>query len=127
VENIGVIVSPDHFVVQLLSRFGLSVAPALLDSDLPARGAPGSVSISWEQVQLLDADIIMLGFSNPELQQQFEESPLFGSLAAAQRGNFLTITSEMATALNVPSAGNILWTLDQLRDLFQQLDFIREA
>jgi len=126
-EAIGVIREDSHFAVQLFSRFGMSVTPALRSDDRELQGTAGAVSISLEEIQLIESDVVFLAYGSAEVQAEIEASPLYQSLSTVQRGNFIAIPLEMATAMNVPSVANIPWTLDQLREMFHGLDFVREG
>jgi iron complex transport system substrate-binding protein len=104
----------DSNTTDLLHALGLAVAPGL--RDIQSNGLPTAASsLSEEQWSRLDADIILVAASTPELAASVRDSPLVRSLPAVARGTFVQIDLSTVSALRVPSVLNVSWLIDQIR------------
>lgn len=104
----------DSNTTALLAALGLTVAPGL--RDIHSNGLPTAASsLSTEQWSRLDADIVLVAASTPELAQTVRDSPLIKALPAYSRGTFQAIDVSTVSALRVPSVLNVAWLIDQIR------------
>jgi iron complex transport system substrate-binding protein len=104
----------DSNTAALLAALGLTVAPGLRDiqsNSLPNAGN----SLSAEQWSRLDADIVLVAASTPELAKAVRDSPLIRALPAVSRGTFQAIDVSTVSALRVPSVLNVAWLIDQIQ------------
>jgi iron complex transport system substrate-binding protein len=91
---------------------GMTLSPkvtALPQSDLPGRSA-----VSAEQVALLDADIVMITYTNPAAKSAFESSELFQRLPAVRRGSYLALELPEALAIAFPSVLSIPYGVENV-------------
>ena len=91
-------------------QLGMKLAPTV--TTLPPSSTPSRALISPEQIQLLDADIVILSYDTPRTQATFEANPLFKNLAAVKRGSYLGMDLGTAVALAFPSVLSIPYALD---------------
>lgn len=98
--------------VIFLEALGLELSPAV--QELPDASFPGRAVISPEQLDLLDADVLMLTFNTPEARETLEANPLFQALPAVQRGSYVALELPTALALAFPSALSIPYGLEQV-------------
>ncbi|MGE0543733.1 MAG: iron-siderophore ABC transporter substrate-binding protein [Dehalococcoidia bacterium] len=115
--QIATIYSEKDFAVQFFQQLGLIVAPTLATLH-PFSATNTSGAVSFEQMALLDADLLIMSYNNDELRRSLEENPLFQSLAAVQQHRYVTVDLETVAALRFPAALNIPWTLQQLTPAF---------
>lgn len=120
-NEIGVVTDPANFTTRLFDGWGMGVTPSLTGDDVTSNPGPGGILVSWEQIQLLDADAIFLGFVSPDLQDQFEASPLFSQLEAVKNGHYFPLTQELTVAIQLPSVANLPWVVEQLTPAFTTL------
>lgn len=92
----------------LFGELGLTIAPAITDAE---DDSPGRVKLSLENVDLLDADLVMVLFNGADPASV----PGFNDLPAVQAGAWLDMDLVLATALNVPTPLSIPYALDELR------------
>lgn len=94
----------------LFSDLGLEIAPAILSA---GESAPGRVTLSLEQIELLDADLVMVLTNGAAI----DEIPGLGDVpaVAADDGSAVVMGYEQAVALNTPTPLSIPWALDDLR------------
>ncbi|MGH3937038.1 MAG: iron-siderophore ABC transporter substrate-binding protein [Pseudonocardiaceae bacterium] len=106
--------SDQDYSVKLLKELGMRLPPSVEQLSDIAPGNPGGV-LSFENISLLDADILMMGYANDELQRQVEDLELFRNLRGVREGRYIVIDLPTATALRSPSVLSIRWGLEQLR------------
>ncbi len=111
-SEIAVSASPTQVTTQLFASFGM--APALTPDDGPFVQQVGFTPLSWEEIGLLDADILLLGFPGEELRDALEASPLFPLLSAPAAGRYLALPQQVNIGLTVPSVASVPWLVDEL-------------
>ncbi|MGH3974591.1 MAG: hypothetical protein ACRDS9_14865, partial [Pseudonocardiaceae bacterium] len=79
-----------------------------------APGNPGG-DLSFENMSLLDADIVIMLYATAELQRQVEGLELFRNLGAVREGRYIVIDLSTTTALRTPTVLSIPWGLDQIK------------
>ncbi|MGH8920698.1 MAG: iron-siderophore ABC transporter substrate-binding protein, partial [Actinomycetes bacterium] len=60
----------------------------------------------------LDADVLILSFSDPKSRTELEANPLFQALPAVKRGSYLPLDQGTAVAMAFPSLLSIPFALD---------------
>jgi iron complex transport system substrate-binding protein len=91
-------------------QLGMKLAPTV--TTLPSTSTPNRALISPEQIQLLDADVVIVSYDTPQTQAKFEANPLFKNLPAVRRGSYLGFDLGTAVALAFPSVLSIPYALD---------------
>ncbi|ODU03096.1 MAG: hypothetical protein ABS81_15395 [Pseudonocardia sp. SCN 72-86] len=99
------------------AQLGMQLAPQV--RSLPPAGIPNRSTISAEQLNLLDADVLILTYTAPEARQRIEASELFTRIPAVQRGSYVALDLPAALALAFPSALSIGYGLDQVMPKLQ--------
>lgn len=94
------------------AALGLELAPQVLD--LPQASFPGRAEISLEQLELLDADVMLLTFNTDEAREALEANPLFQQIPAVQRGAYVPLDLSVAISMGFPSALSIPYGLEQV-------------
>ncbi|MCP2166460.1 iron-siderophore ABC transporter substrate-binding protein [Goodfellowiella coeruleoviolacea] len=107
------LVSPDDFAVKLIEQLGLRLSPSVADAARVAGSPTGS--LSPEQYDKLDADLVIIAFTTPELRRAVESNPLVSGLAAVREGRYLVVDAQTISQLRYPSVLGIPWALDRLR------------
>lgn len=92
----------------LFGELGLTIAPAITDAE---DDAPGRVKLSLENIDLLDADLVMVLFNGADPA----DVPGFTDLPAVEAGAWLDMDLALATALNTPTPLSIPYALAELR------------
>ena len=97
--------------VQLLEALGLTLAPDLA-------GAPGAgfqVTLGFEALSRLDADLLILWQSGPEELADLSAHPVFAAFGPVARGCVLPMLDRgFVMATSAPSPLSIPWALDRL-------------
>ena len=91
-------------------QLGMKLSPTV--TTLPPTSTPNRALISPEQLQLLDADVVILSYDTPRTRATFEANPLFASLPAVKRGSYVGLDLGTAVALAFPSVLSIPYALD---------------
>ncbi|BBG04105.1 MULTISPECIES: ABC transporter substrate-binding protein [Pseudonocardia] len=122
--SVAVTGRPDDITADLFATLGMHLDDAV--AALPrqsgsARGA-GAATLSFEQLDLLDTDLLLLAASSEELSGQVTGSQLFARLAVARDGRYQVVDLATVSALRLPTAGNIPWLLDRLDPVFGKVD-----
>ncbi|MGI9000068.1 MAG: iron-siderophore ABC transporter substrate-binding protein [Pseudonocardia sp.] len=99
--------------VKLLKELGMQIPPSVEQLPAIAPGNPGG-ALSFENISLLDADIIVMLYASDELQRQVEEFELFGNLRGVRDGRYFVMDLPTASALRSPTVLSIPWALDQI-------------
>lgn len=97
---------PDVPVVKFMEEFGMHLPDQIVDPS-----SPYSRAVSLENVELLDADVVIVWTPDPEAMAA---EPVFAASAAAQEGRVVYIDDALAQALNSPTALSIPYTIEQL-------------
>jgi len=91
-------------------QFGMTLSPSV--TGLPKSSTPNRAQLSPEQIQLLDADIVIISYDTPQTRAAFEANPLFRDLPAVKRGAYVGLDLTAAVALAFPSVLSIPYALD---------------
>jgi iron complex transport system substrate-binding protein len=95
----------------LLAGLGLTLSPRV--TTLPPSSTKGKSIISPEQLDLLDADVLILTYITPEQQKKLEASALFKRLPAVRRGAYVVLPLPVAVAMAFPSVLSVPYALQQ--------------
>ncbi|ODU06950.1 MAG: hypothetical protein ABS81_03015 [Pseudonocardia sp. SCN 72-86] len=99
--------------VQFFTSLGMLRSPAM------GRVASGAVTLqddylSLEQLDMLDADVVVTGFGSPEDKAFFESNRVFAGMAATRRGSVVELDTAQIGQVLLPSAlGNVV-VLEQI-------------
>lgn len=117
--KIFTLVSPDDFAVKLLSQLGLRLSPSVRGVE-QVSGSPTGV-VGFEQLDKLDADLMVLGFTSPDLRTAFESSKLAKGLEAVRKGTYTVVDQKTIAQLRYPSVLGIPYAMDKLRPTLEKL------
>ncbi|QYG91554.1 ABC transporter substrate-binding protein [Iamia sp. SCSIO 61187] len=106
-DALYVLSDPDDGANVLFGQLGLVIAPAILDAE---DDSPGRVKLSLENVDLLDADLVMVLTNGADTAS----IPGFADLPAVEDGASLVMDYAAAVALNTPTPLSIPYALDLL-------------
>ncbi|GAA5153252.1 MULTISPECIES: ABC transporter substrate-binding protein [Amycolatopsis] len=109
--KIFTLVSQKDFAVQLIQSLGLKLSPNVANLGQNDSGSPTG-SLSPEQYDKLAADLVVIAFTSPDLQQAFESNQL---VANVKSGNYLVVDMATISALRYPTVYDIPWVLDKLK------------
>jgi iron complex transport system substrate-binding protein len=112
--SVAVMSAPDDVTSEFFAGLGLSVAPGAAALGLNDRGA---ASVGLEDLSALEADVRLVAYSSPDLQTSLESNALFTALP----GVYQPLDLVQISALRVPTATNVGWTLDHLTPLFGEI------
>ena len=106
-DALYVVADPDDGAAEVFAALGMSINPKALEA---ADGATGRAKFSLEQVDLLEADMIIV------LANGGDPNDLIGWSALTAVGNDAVVEVDMveATALNQPTSLSLPWVLDQI-------------
>jgi iron complex transport system substrate-binding protein len=104
------LVSQQDFAVQLIQSLGLKLSPTVADAGKNESGSPTG-TLTPEQYDKLAADLVVIAFTSPDLQQAFESNQL---VANVKSGNYLVTDMETISALRYPTVYDIPWVLQKL-------------
>lgn len=110
--TVSTINSTDDASVRFLADLGLMLSPDVVD--LPGSGIPGRAVVGDENLDLLDADIVILTYNTPEARTQMESRPLVQNIPAVKRGSYVALDLPTALAIGFPSALSIRYGLEKL-------------
>ncbi len=112
-EPLYTINSTENFSAEIYASLGLVLSPKV--TALPESDTAGRAIVSQEQINLLDADVVMLThLGGPEAQAAFEAQPLFQQLAAVQRGSYIAQDGDVGIGLGFPSVLSIPYAVERL-------------
>lgn len=108
-DAIQTINSTDDYAAVLFGDLGLRLSPKVtaLEGDQGAQ-------ISLEQIETLDADVLLLAYASDDLRTSLENNPVFQSVPAVKDGRYVPLGLDAVTALRLPSVLSIPYGLDQL-------------
>ncbi|MEJ3403446.1 iron-siderophore ABC transporter substrate-binding protein [Rathayibacter sp. YIM 133350] len=99
--------------VEFLTNLGLKVAPAV--KKLDNGDQPFYYTLSYEQLDKLDSDIVVSYSDNQEAADAFLASPTMQALPAVARGAVAQVVgTEFVAAVSPPTALSLTWGLDDL-------------
>lgn len=93
---------------QVLGALGMRLVPTVLG--LPTSGIPGRAQISMENLNLLDADVVLAAGSTGSLAD-LARNPVFNDLGAVRRGAYLPLDYTAASAMAFPSPLSLQWAI----------------
>lgn len=97
---------------EFLAQLGMELSPTV--TSLPSSGIPGRAVISPEELELLDADVLLLTFNTPEARTTLEANELFQRVPAVRDGRYVALDLPIALAIGFPSALSIRYGLEQV-------------
>lgn len=108
----------DDFAVQFFRELGLTLPSQLTagNTDTLANGV-----LTPDQINLIDADLILIAFDTRELEGGYKANANFQALSAVQKGTYLPIDLSIASGLRTPSVLSIPFTLEELRPLLEKV------
>ena len=109
--QVSTIRRPEEASVQLLEGLGLTLAEGV--GQLPDFG-DGRASLGLEQVEAIDADLILVGAFSNHLLGSLEDSPVFASLTGVKGGGYLPLETQTLLSLSRPSPVTVPLLLDEL-------------
>ncbi|MEU6139698.1 iron-siderophore ABC transporter substrate-binding protein [Streptomyces sp. NPDC047081] len=118
--KIYTIASESDFAAKLMSELGLGLTPSVKNIKT-VNGSPTG-ELSFEQLDKLDADLVVIAFTTKDLQKAFESSALVKNMSAVKDGNYLVTDVETISQLRSPSVLGIPWALKNLEPGFAKLD-----
>lgn len=106
----------DSARVQFLERLGFAHSPTI--AELPANAGGFSVDISSEQLDLLDADLIV-AFPIYLETTEITEDPLWQQVPAVADGRAIVVDGDLSDAYSLGSALSIEYAIDNLTPLIE--------
>jgi iron complex transport system substrate-binding protein len=118
--KIYTIASEEDFAAKLMSEVGLKLTPSVTDIKTVSGSPTGE--LSFEQLDKLDADLVIIAFTTPDLKKAFEGSTLVKNMSAVKKDHYVVTDVATISQLRSPSALGIPWALDNLETGFAKLD-----
>ncbi|MDA2803328.1 iron-siderophore ABC transporter substrate-binding protein [Nocardiopsis suaedae] len=95
----------------LLEQLGLTPAPFLEDIDAEKDAFYGTMS--QENAEDIDADVLVMWFNSPEDRESLEDSGVFGRVRAVKDGGFIGYEDRTESmAISSPNPLSIPWVMD---------------
>ena len=95
----------------LLEQLGLTPAPFLDDIDAEENAFYGTMS--QENAEDIDADVLVMWFNSPEDRKSLEDSGVFGRVRAVEDGGFIGYEDRTESmAISSPNPLSIPWVMD---------------
>lgn len=107
-DKFYVLTDPTDGAVEFFTALGLELPPAIAGAEAPPGGR---FEVSFEQVGLLDADVLVLSTNGADPT----EIVGYDQLSAVQNGSAVAVDYAAAVGLNVPSALSILYGIEAVR------------
>lgn len=107
------------FAVQFFTEIGFELTPALAELAVEEGSFQGALSL--ETLDMIEADLVVLAFGSPEIQEAYESNPLYQQLPAVQEGRVVVVDLSTVSQLRSPTVLGIRWVLDQLQPAFATL------
>lgn len=107
-DGIYVVADPNDGSMGLFEQLGLSISPTITGA---GNIDQGRVKLSFENVSMLDADLLILLLSGAET----DDITGYGELPAVKSGAVAELDYAAVSALNTPSPLSIPWVLDKIR------------
>ncbi|QFU86053.1 ABC transporter substrate-binding protein [Amycolatopsis sp. YIM 10] len=115
-EVLPLVVGKDNQTTKFMNSLGLKIPDAFANAEATAELAPGTIGLSYEQVEQLDsADALFMTYPSAVDKTTFESNSLVQRLKVVGEGRFQAVTSDTAQALQAPNVAAVKWLLDQLR------------
>jgi iron complex transport system substrate-binding protein len=114
---------PGRFATIDSTETGAAALLASLDMELSPRvtAEVRDRAVSLEQIAVLDADFVAIGFAGDQLRTDLDASPLYANLPAVRDGRVVQASIQLATAGNNPSILNVPWQLEQYRPVLERV------
>lgn len=112
-DTLRIVQDEADVAVQLLGSFGLGISPQIAELEAFGDGS-GGAGVSLENVELIDADVVIIGYLSPEVRAAWEASPLFARVPAVADGRYLPITPIELSALRNPSPLSLPYAIEGL-------------
>jgi iron complex transport system substrate-binding protein len=106
--------NPEGHTAKLLAQLGMVMSPRIV-AEVVNR------SVGAEQVGLIDADLVRLGYASDQLRTHLTASPLFQALPSVRDGRVFESDVFGATAGNNPTLLNVPWQLAQHRAVLERV------
>lgn len=105
--------NPRDYSVELLGRFGLR--PSERIAALPGlNDGSGGAGVAEEVVDVIDADVVLVGYPAPPLQPAWEAKEIFRRIPAVADGRYAALTAAQITALRNASPYAIGYAVDDV-------------
>lgn len=106
--------------VKLLEELGMQIPQSVRQLPDIAPGNPGG-ALSFENISLLDADIVVMGYATDELRKQVEALELFRKLRGVRDGRYFVMDLPTISSLRAPTVLSIRWGLEQIRSELEKV------
>jgi iron complex transport system substrate-binding protein len=106
--------NPEGHTAKLLGQLGMVMSPRIV-AEVVNR------SLGAEQVGMIDADLVRLGYATDTLRTELIASPLFQAVPAVRDGRVFESDVFGATAGNNPTMLNVPWQLEQQRAVLERV------
>lgn len=107
------LISSEDFAAKFFGAMGMTLTPGVQQLDQnPAN--PSNATLTPDQIDHIDADLVLVAFDTPQLRAGTEANPDFQRLTAVQQGNYEAIDLALASTLRYPSILSIPYLLDRL-------------
>ncbi|TCK26221.1 ABC transporter substrate-binding protein [Pseudonocardia endophytica] len=105
-DGVYAVNSVDDASAGLLSGLGLTLTPTIAGT--PASGIPGRTKLSYEQLTLAQADVL-LATGPPSGLARLKATPSFTALPVVARGGYVPLDAATAQSIAFPSPISIRW------------------
>lgn len=112
-DQISVLGDEKDGAAKLFSGLGMKIAPALIRESVKS-GQP-RVQLSTENINLLDADVLVIASQTPKLQDRLVALPGYRNLRAVKDDAVAMMSIVQITGLNEPSPSSIPYAFAQMR------------
>lgn len=112
-DAIYVVADPDDGAARLFAQLGMSIDPDLLEL---AEGASGRVKLGLEEVDRLDADVLILLTNGAEPTS----IPGYELLPAVEQGSVAVLEVADITGLNTPTPLSVPYSLERVRPALEK-------
>ncbi|BAL90510.1 putative iron(III)/siderophore ABC transporter substrate-binding protein [Actinoplanes missouriensis 431] len=106
--TIGVLRSGSDVTVKAFNDLGMKLAPAV--AALP--GDEFAVTLSLEKIATIDADVMLIYYTEPQLKTALEANTLFKNLPAVKGGKYIALGADEFMALRNPSPLSVPYFID---------------
>jgi iron complex transport system substrate-binding protein len=110
--KITTIVNPKDFAIQLITQLGPTLSPKV--ATLAGGDLTTQPDVSYEAVEALDADVVLLAHASENLQTSLTQTPVFANLPSAKQNRVVTVDLVSINALRTPMLRGIDHALDLL-------------
>jgi iron complex transport system substrate-binding protein len=110
--KITTIVNPKDFAIHLVTQLGPTLSPKV--ATLAGGDLTTQPDVSYEAVEALDADVVLLAHASENLQASLTQNPVFANLPSAKQNRVVTVDLVSINALRTPMLRGIDHALDLL-------------